>query len=386
MKNNHYGQNHFHLVHTTHNPGTGRSLTDAYPSLHIGLRFILALLCLGLAGSKVSAQATDQATAQPAQTPAQAPAADAVLPDGTSLNWDQLNIQTVNSKRTEALLNGIWRFAPALEGAAEPPQVGWGYIRVPGSWAAGGGGRRGGGGGGRGGGGGGVALLARGTGPQWENYNGSQVEHAWYERQVSIPADWQGRGVSLRFDRLSTDAIIFVNGKECGHVSWPWGTVDITSAVTPGQTADVRVLVAAIGDTEMVGHFWQNAFIERFSYSAAQLPTRGLIGNVYLESRASEPHVTDVFVRTSTRQKNVSLDVELTGVKQAGQVHFVADMLDEKGNVEKSFNTDAAVEAKDVQTVTVSWPWADPRLWDVQQPNLYKLRLTIERRRIRRRV
>ncbi len=202
------------------------------------------------------------------------------------------------------------------------------------------------------------------------------MEHAWYERQVPIPANWQGRAVSLRFDRVSTDAIIFVNGKECGHVSWPWGTVDITSAVTPGQTAAVRVLVAAIADSEMVGHFMQNAFID-VTYSAPQLPTRGLIGDVYLESRVSDPHVTDVFVRTSTRQKNISLDVELTGVKEAGQVHFVADMLDEKGNVEKSFTTDAAVEAKDIQTVTVSWPWASPRLWDVEQPNLYTLRLKL---------
>ena len=48
--------------------------------------------------------------------------------------------------------------------------------------------------------------------------------------------------------------------------------------------------------------------------------------------------MSDVFVRTSTRKKDVALDVELAGVKQAGQVHFVADMLDEKGEVEKSFN------------------------------------------------
>ena len=27
------------------------------------------------------------------------------------------------------------------------------------------------------------------------------------------------------------------------------------------------------------------------------------------------------------------------------------------------------------QTVTLSWPWANPRLWDVQQPNLYTLKL-----------
>ena len=97
-----------------------------------------------------------------------------------------------------------------------------------------------------------------------------------------------------------------------------------------------------------------------------------------MESRSSEARVTDVFVRTSTRKKDVSLDVELTGVKQAGRVQFVAEMLDDKGAVEKSFTADADVEAKETQTLTLSWPWANPRLWDVGQPNLYTLRLKVK--------
>ena len=298
--------------------------------------------------------------------------ADALLPASVSLGWDKTSVTTVNAKRQQASLDGIWRFIPAAEGAAEPPQVGWAYIRVPGTWSAGGG-RRGGGNAGRGG---SSALLARGSGPQWNNFNGAQVEHAWYERQVPIPADWQGRAISLRFDRVSTDAIIYVNGKECGRVSWPWGSVDITSAVTPGQTADIRVLVAAIAGAEQVGSFWQNAFMN-VTYSAAQLRTRGLTGSVFLESRESEGHATDVFVRTSTRKRNVALDVELAGVKQAGRVQFVAEMLDEKGAVEKSFTAEAAVEAKPTQTVTVSWPWLNPRLWEEAQGNLYTLRLKV---------
>ncbi len=88
--------------------------------------------------------------------------------------------------------------------------------------------------------------------------------------------------------------------------------------------------------------------------------------------------MTDVFVRTSTRKKEISLDVELTGVKQAGPVQVVADMLNEKGEVEKSFAADATVVAKETQTVALSWPWADPRLWDVGQPNLYTLRLKVK--------
>ncbi|HWH70843.1 MAG TPA: hypothetical protein VNT26_15750, partial [Candidatus Sulfotelmatobacter sp.] len=288
--------------------------------------------------------------------------ADAELPAGMTLNWDKTSIVTVNPKRAQVSLEGLWHFIPAAEGTAEPPKVGWAYIKVPGSWQSARGRSS--------------DVVARGGGPQWDLYDGARVARAWYERQVPIPAEWQGRAISLRFDRVCTDAIVYVNGRECGKVPWPWGEVDITSAVTPGQTANVRVLVAAIADAEQVGTFWQNAFMN-VTYTAASLRSRGLTGSVFLESRSSEARVTDVFVRTSTRKKEIALDVELTSLKQAGQVHIIADMLNEKGEVEKSFSADAAVLARETQTLTVAWPWADPRLWDVGQPNLYTLRLTV---------
>lgn len=289
--------------------------------------------------------------------------ADAELPAGMATNWDKTSITTLNAKRAQVSLDGIWRFIPAAEGSASPPKIGWAYIKVPGSWQSARG-RSG-------------DFLALGGGPQWDLYDGARVTRGWYQRQVPIPAQWQGRAISLRFSRVCTDAIVYVNGTKCGNVAWPWGSVDITSAVTPGQTVDVRVLVAAIADAEQVGTFWQNAFMN-VSYSAASLTSRGLTGSVILESRASEAQVTDVFVRTSTRKKEIALDVELTGVKQAGPVQVVAEMLDEKGAVEKSFAADAVVDAKETQTFTLSWPWADPRLWDVGQPNLYTLRLKVK--------
>jgi beta-galactosidase len=289
--------------------------------------------------------------------------ADAELPASTSLNWEKTSVTTVNAKRAEVSLNGIWHFIPAVEGSAEPPKVGWAYIKVPGSWQSGRGRSS--------------DFVGRAGGPQWDLYDGARVARAWYERQVAIPGDWQGRAIGLRFDRVCTDAIVYVNGKECGKIGWPWGSVDITSAVAPGQTVTVRVLVAAIADAEQVGTFWQNAFMN-VSYSAASLRSRGLTGGVFLESRTSEARVSDVWVRTSTRKKEVALEVELSGVKQEGPVQVVADMLNEKGEVEKSFTTTAAVAAKETQTLTLSWPWADPRLWEVGQANLYTLRLKMK--------
>ena len=255
--------------------------------------------------------------------------ADARLPAGMTLNWDKTSIVTLNAKRAQVSLAGLWRFIPAAEGTAEPPKVGWAYIKLPGNWQS----TRF------------SDFVSLGGGPQWDLYDGARVGRAWYERPVAIPPEWRGRAISLRFDRVCTDAIVYVNGRECGRIAWPWGSVDITSAAAPGQTANVRVLVAAIADAEQVGTFWQNALSSTVTFSSASLRSRGLTGNVFLESRSSDARVTDVFVRTSTRNQDISLDVELTGVKQVGPVQVVADMLNEKGEVEKSFAADAVVVA-----------------------------------------
>ena len=212
--------------------------------------------------------------------------ADARLPAGMDLNWEKLNYVdggvTANPKRSQVCMDGIWRFIPAVEGAAEPPKVGWAYLKVPGSWQQRTRGRN-------------TDFVAHGGGPQWDLFDGSRVARAWYQRQVLIPAEWQGRVISLRFDQVCTDAIIYVNGTQCGKVPWPWGSVDITSAVKPGQPADVRVLVAAIADAEQVGTFWQNALSSTVTFSSSTLRSRGLTGSVFLESRSCEARVTDVF-------------------------------------------------------------------------------------------
>ncbi|HPM84876.1 MAG TPA: hypothetical protein PLF81_29430, partial [Candidatus Anammoximicrobium sp.] len=40
--------------------------------------------------------------------------ADAVLPSGISLGWDQTKVVTVNAKRAQVSLDGVWRFVPAV--------------------------------------------------------------------------------------------------------------------------------------------------------------------------------------------------------------------------------------------------------------------------------
>jgi hypothetical protein len=77
------------------------------------------------------------------------------------------------------VLNGLWKFQPAVSGNKEPAQSGWGYIRVPGSWRTG------------------YSsikipeMVAPGSGPGWDAWKTIVLLQGWYERPLTIPAGWQ---------------------------------------------------------------------------------------------------------------------------------------------------------------------------------------------------
>ncbi|MDJ1180585.1 beta-galactosidase [Roseofilum sp. BLCC_M91] len=263
--------------------------------------------------------------------------------------------------RPQLYLNGVWDFQPAIATSPTPPQSNWGKIRVPGDW------RRenaksvpG--------------ILSRGTGNPWRGFNGETLAQAWYQKQVNIPPEWQGRRILLSLERVSTDANLYVNNQACGAVNWPYGAVDITSVVNPGQNNNLSLLVRSIPDDDKTVIMGPNEIYT----TEAKLAARGLIGEVRLLSIPQGAFISDVFVQPSTRKKQVTVDVELTDITQAGSVEITATMLDEQGKIEREFTTTQNVKSQSVQTLNLTWNWDNPRLWDVEQPNLYTLRLQVK--------
>jgi beta-galactosidase len=286
----------------------------------------------------------------------QAPSVAAFPPDEKP-TWGQEPVERLTPARSEIVLNGLWKFLPAVGDAERAPLGGWGSIWVPGDWKDNRGGRPG--------------IAAQGSGTAWKDFNGDGLGKAWYERPIRVPADWAGRAVLLDLQRVSTDAEVFLDGVSCGKVEWPAGTVDLTKAVVPGKEQTLRILVAAAGDAKealvLMG-------VNQISTTKADLDSRGIIGDVTLTSRPKGPHVSDVFVMPSTRKKLVTLDVEVVGARAGQPIQFTAEMLDGRGKVEKTFRG-AGTLANGTRRLKLSFPWANPRLWDFAQPNLYTLRL-----------
>ncbi len=280
-------------------------------------------------------------------------------------HWGAEPVETISKYRGEVVLNGLWQFMPATGTAQKKaPSTGWGYIRVPGAWSL-------------------RAWWAQipdrvisGSGPMWGG-DLDKLSRAWYRRTFKVPASWSGRRILLDFKKVSTDAIVSIDGKQVGAVAWPFGVVDITQAVQPGKTAELQVLVLAETDGKKVRQFMETATAQ-VSVRAATLASRGITDDVILCSRPLGAHLDGVFIQTSVRKKEIAVQLEFNDVTQAGPAKVTINAVNADGQIEKSFTETVTLEAKEKQAVTVSSKWVNPGLWDFGKPNLYTLQVAVD--------
>lgn len=284
------------------------------------------------------------------------------LPPGERLFWGKEPIEVTSRTRAEIVLNGLWKFLPQ-PGAERPEEnADWGYVRVPGDWTKDASDNR-------------QGVLARGD--SWKDLRLDQLSRAWYQRSITIPENWRGRAIELDFAGISTDAVVYVDNIECGRVFWPAGTVDISRVAQPGQTHTLLVKVVATADEGEVLRILDSED-RQASRSNKSLDSRGIFGDVILQSRPSRARVTDVFLRPSVRQKRLDVTAEVTGYTSTAPIRLIARFYDAKGKLEKEFTASAPVTpGAAVQTINLRYPWPNPRLWDIGTPNLYTMRLEV---------
>ncbi|MDZ4199228.1 MAG: hypothetical protein U1E27_08090, partial [Kiritimatiellia bacterium] len=285
---------------------------------------------------------------------------DAPVPAGQSVTWGLEPVEEQGPRRGVICLNGLWRLQPALGPSThEPQKTGWGWIRVPGSWRVWGS----------------FEGPTRASGPSWEGFN-NDTPVAWYERDIEIPAAWAGRAVLLDLRRVSTDAAVFIDGREVGRVAWPGGEVDLTTAVRPGSSYRLRLKVVATANATEVTRFMGTGegqvLTEKFALSSS-----GLIGDALLISRPRGAFLTGCAILTSVRERKLAVEVNYADLPRAGQVALTVVARNADGREAKRFNADLSASAGS-GVLNASWEWTDPRLWDIDDPHLYTLEISAQ--------
>lgn len=289
-------------------------------------------------------------------------------------------IVALSATRSEIVLNGLWRWLPAggPSASAPDPAADWGLIWVPGVWGT----QKWGHYSNTGPGSGPPGVQKTGKSEEWKLWN-ENLRQGWYERELTVPAAWDGREILLSFDRIATDAEVWLDDAHLGHVYWPGGEIALTPAVKLGQPQRLRIVISAVQTAEEAINYMG---VGQNTATKATLDLRGISGDVVLSSRPAAARITDVFVKTSVREKRLALDADFSGITPGQTLRLTALVRSAKdGALAHTFTTEVKALAPDANTAPgssasvrdLASTWADPKLWDLDSPHLYRLELQL---------
>ena len=274
-------------------------------------------------------------------------------------------------------LNGKWRFSWAPDPSQRPAEFyksdfdvrGWDQIDVPGNWQCQGYG---------------VPLYVNmkypfqkdpprvmGDPPQdFTNFDQRNPVGS-YRRTFQTPTEWDGRQVFLQFDGVDSAFYLWINGRQVGYSqgSRTPALFNVTDYLNDGPN-DLAVEVYRYSD----GSYLEDQDFWRLS---------GIFRNVYLWS-TGDLHIRDFFVHTDLddqyRDAELKVEVEVANLADRQQGFLVeAELLDDDGQtVFAGVIEEGRVAGGEKAAVTLTKTVANPAKWSAEQPNLYRLLLTLK--------
>jgi len=190
----------------------------------------------------------------------------------------------------------------------------------------------------------------------------------WYRRELSIPASAQGRRITLEFDGVFRDSVVWVNGHYLHHEASGYSgfKVDITDYLNFGGRNVVAVRVDA---TTPEGWWYEGA---------------GIYRHVWL-TQTGPLHVgtSGTFVRATVNGDRAEVTVDST-VRNDGQAvetfGLEHELRDPAGRVVARADVPAGRVAADASLdVTAQLRVKAPQLWSLETPQRYTLTTLVKR-------
>lgn len=214
----------------------------------------------------------------------------------------------------------------------------------------------------------------------------SYVGAAWYELEIDVPSDWQGKGFGVFLERVMFQSSLWVNGNfagRCDSLSVPHEyTAD--AWIRPGQKNRLTLRIDN-RDVQKIGNY-PSAYTDE-----TQTIWNGVVGRIELQAREAF-RITDVHLFPHDDLRTVTV----TGIchndtdnEQQAIANLSAHILDSPSSSQGSMQngqpdrTDYRQERLLIPARTkTSFSWTydlghNPLLWDEFQPNRYALKLEL---------
>jgi hypothetical protein len=189
---------------------------------------------------------------------------------------------------------------------------------------------------------------------------------AWYERDITLPAELPAPRVFLVFGAVDWHATVYINGEQVAEHDGGYTPfeLELTSLVKPGETA--RVTVRAVDTTDPE--------VPTGKQTGWYTPTGGIWQTVYLDFRGTS-YLQQAHVSPDIDAKQATFDC-VVNAEAAGD-YEVAVCAQGGGKTLNASGTLACVAGENKLQVVLPVP--EPALWSPDSPNLYTARLELRR-------
>ena len=232
-------------------------------------------------------------------------------------------------------LNGLWDYAIASRGAAEPSAFD-GKILVP------------------------FAIESSLSGVMKEVGNANEL---WYKRAFTVPSGWKGKNVKLNFGAVDWKADVFINDILIG--SHQGGYAPFSFDITPFLTGKTKhTLVVRVWDPTDKGYQPRGKQVnnpEGIWYT----PVTGIWQTVWMEPVAAN-HITAI--KSIPCIDSGSLNVTVS-TSECCATDIVEVKLLDKGQI--------VATAKGLQGKELRLSVKNPTLWDTKNPYLYDMKVSV---------
>ncbi|MBR2668466.1 MAG: glycoside hydrolase family 2 protein [Solobacterium sp.] len=171
-----------------------------------------------------------------------------------------------------------------------------------------------------------------------------------YRKKITIPEEEKGKRIFLKFDGIAHQAVVYVNGTECGRHACGYTafTVEITDVVNYGEENIIAVKVDSHED----------GTIPPFGFVIDYLTFGGIYRDIWLDIRP-KTYIKDVYVATPDLQ-TADIQIETDGENESPEFHV--RIKDQEGTV-------VAETVSTSKKIRIECKKA--KAWDIDIPNLY---------------
>jgi hypothetical protein len=198
---------------------------------------------------------------------------------------------------------------------------------------------------------------------------------AWYQKEIDLPQEWNGKNITLFLERPHWESTVYVNGKKAGvenslAVSHQF---DITDLLIQGRNRisiriDNRVVVpVGINSHSITDHTQSN--------------WNGIAGDISLKA-TSKVFIRDIRVYPDLKGKKAKIIIALankSGGLFKGEVEIQSESFNSATSQKiKSVKTAANTGSDDLQLI-IDYPMGNKiALWSEFKPSMYKLKVSLK--------